>query len=433
MMTAKVFLEAQLTQALAAHGAPQRYLVALSGGVDSTVLLHALVGILPIGASIIALHGNHQISSESTNWVKHCEIQCKRLGVDFVCADLVLATHGNLEAAAREARYEFFTSTMRSGDLLLLGHHAQDQVETALLRLFQGRGLISMRQQGALGPGQFLRPLLNLSRADLVAYAQACNLTWIEDPSNGDIAFARNFLRHQVVPMLQKRWPSMTQALLRVTAQTNAQQALLQHLIEEFTDEVPLSKLPQDSASQLLWLRTYLSLRGHFEMSDRALSEWLRQAQSAQRSELALGDAGQLRSWRGNLYYSKRTQVEAFAGALLALGESVSGDFGYLELVQCRSDEACAFSYSGPVEIVSRRGLDSVTLNRSFGSVALKTLFQQGNIPPWRRDEYPLIMRKGELLAVPGIASRSQVVDASVDAHSGVWCRGILRNYSRNY
>jgi len=108
-MTVSVVLEAELAQVLAAQPVPQRYLVALSGGVDSTALLHALVGILPAGASVIALHGNHQISSESASWAKHCKAQCKSLGVEFVCADLVLAKQGNLEAAAREARYEFFT------------------------------------------------------------------------------------------------------------------------------------------------------------------------------------------------------------------------------------------------------------------------------------------------------------------------------------
>ena len=428
-MTASVALEAELAQVLAAQPVPQRYLVALSGGIDSTALLHALVGILPTGASVIALHGNHQISSESASWAKHCKAQCKSLGVEFVCADLVLAKQGNLEASAREARYEFFTLNIRAGDLLLLGHHAQDQVETAFLRLFQGRGLISMRQQGALGRGQFLRPLLNLSRTDLVAYAQANNLTWIEDPSNGDIGFDRNFLRHQVVPMLQKRWPGMTQALLRVTAQSNAQQSLLQHLVEEFTDEVPLSKLPDDLSSQQLWLRTYLAVRGHFELSDRALSEWLRQAQSAEQSELALDESGLLRSWRGGLYYTKRHQAVAFASSTLVLGESVSGGFGRLELVPCDSNAGDAFAYCGPVEIVCRGGLgDNVSLSQSFGSASLKTLFQQGNIPPWRRDDYPLIMRNGELLAVPGIASRVQAEEVSGDAHSRVWCRGILHN-----
>ena len=427
-MTANVFLEAQLVDALAAQPIPQRYLVALSGGVDSTVLLHALVAILPSSALIIALHGNHQISTESSNWVKHCEIQCARLGVDFVCADLVLAVRGNLEGASREARYEFFANNMRAGDLLLLGQHADDQLETAFLRLFQGRGLISMRHQGDLGLGQFLRPLLNLSRSDLVAYAQASNLTWIEDPSNGDIRFDRNFLRHQIVPMLQKRWPGITQALLRVTGQTSAQQALLRHLIKDLADEVPFNKLPDDTASQLLWLRTYLSVRGHFAVSDRALSEWLRQAQSAEQSELKLDESGFLRSWRGGLYYSKRTQVLAFDGALLALGESVSGCFGCLELVQCNSDEEDAFIYSGPVEIVCRGELNDVSLSRSFGSASLKTLFQQGNIPPWRRDEYPLIMCKDELVAVPGIASRLKIADTQLDGHPRVWCRGILRS-----
>ena len=426
-MTLSVVLEVELGRALAALPTPQRYLVALSGGVDSTALLHGLVGILPAGASIIALHGNHQISSESASWAKHCQVQCKSLGIELVCADLVLAKQGNLEAAARKARYEFFSHNMRAGDLLLLGHHAQDQVETAFLRLFQGRGLISMRQQGTLGKGQFLRPLLNLSRADLVAYARANNLTWIEDPSNGDVGYDRNFLRHQVVPMLQKRWPGMTQALLRVTAQSNAQQSLLQHLLEEFTDEVPLSKLPDDLNDQQLWLRTYLALRGHFELSDRALSEWLRQAQSAEQSELALDESGLLRSWRGALYYLKQHQTVAFAGATLALGESVSGGFGRLELVPCDSGAGDAFAYCGPVDIVCRGGLnDKVALNQSFGSASLKTLFQQGNIPPWRRDDYPLILRNGELIAVPGIASRAHAEEGSGDAQSRVWCRGIL-------
>ena len=193
------------------------------------------------------------------------------------------------------------------------------------------------------------------------------------------------------------------------------------------------AKLPDDLSSQQLWLRTYLAVRGHFELSDRALSEWLRQAQSAEQSELALDESGLLRSWRGGLYYSKQRQVDAFGGAMLALGETVSGGFGCLELVPCDSDAGDAFAYSGPVEIVYRGGLDdNVSLSRSFGSASLKTLFQQGNIPPWRRDNYPLIMRNGELLAVPGIASRAQAADVSVDAHSRVWCRGILHNSSIN-
>ncbi len=431
-MTSAAELEAQLAEVVLTQPAPRRYLVALSGGVDSTVLLHALVRILPVTATVVALHGNHQISSESSSWAAHCERQCKSLGVAFVCADLVLARQGNLEAAARDARYEFFAKFMRAGDLLLLGHHAQDQVETLFLRMFQGRGAISMRLQGALGPGQFLRPLLNLSRTDLVTYAEDINAAWIEDPANGDTRFDRNFLRHEVIPLLQQRWPRVAQALLRVISSTRAQDALLRHLISSFPDQVPLEELPADAASQLLWLRTYLSLRGHHELSDRALSEWLRQAQSAEQSMFELGDAGLLRSWRDRLYYAKQGQVKAFDAAFLALGETVTGGFGCLELVLCDASEVDAFVYNGPVEIVCRDQVKSASLTRSFGSVSLKVLFQQGDIPPWRRAQYPLIMQAGELLAVPGIASRKKSEGALPPAHSVVWCRGILHNSLHN-
>jgi len=424
--------ETQLAQVVLAQPAPKRYLVALSGGVDSIALLHGLVRILPAQANVVALHGNHQISRESSTWAAHCAAQCQSLAVDFVCEELVLAPQGNLEAAAREARYAFFARHMQARDLLLLGHHAQDQLETLFLRLFQGRGLISMRQQGALGEGQFLRPLLNCSRSELVAYAQSIDASWIEDPSNADIRFDRNFLRHQIIPkfipMLQKRWPGVTQAILRVAANAQAQNTLLQNLIEPFADEVPLNQLPSDRASRLLWLRTYLALRGHHEISDRGLSEWLRQAECAEQSELVLGEVNFLRSWRGSLYYVKRQQQTAFSGTLLALGERVSGGFGSLELAPCDSALSDAFVYSGPVEIVCRNNLENLSLSRSFGSASLKMLFQQGNIPPWCREEYPLIMQSGELLAVPGIASRDKGQDTSAHAHSSVWCRGILRN-----
>ena len=427
-MTATAEFEVQLAGVVYAQPVPKRYLVALSGGVDSTVLLHALMRILPAGATVVALHGNHQISSDSSSWAAHCETQCKNLGIEFVCVDLVLATHGNLEAAARDARYAFFANYMDEGDLLLLGHHAQDQVETLFLRMFQGRGVISMRQQGVLGPGQFLRPLLNLSRADLVTYAEAIKATWIEDPSNDDTRFDRNFLRHEVIPLLQKRWPRMVQALLRVISSTRAQDALLRHLLTSFPDQVPTDVLPADPASKLLWLRTYLSLRGHYELSDRALFEWLRQVQNAEQATFELGDAGLLRSWRGSLYYSKQRQLKAFDAVVLALGESVLGGFGCLELAQCNATEPDAFVYTGPVEVVCRDQIENVSLNRSFGSASLKALFQQGNIPPWRRAEYPLITQAGELLAIPGIASQAKPEAALAPAHSSVWCRGILRN-----
>ena len=418
-------LEARLAQVLFARAAPKRYLVALSGGVDSTVLLHALVRIVPPDTKVIALHGNHRLQNESATWLQHCAAMCANLGVEFVSAELTVATAGNLEAAARKARYEFFANYIQAGDLLLLGHHAQDQVETVLLRIFQGRGLISMRQSGVLGAGEFMRPLLKLSRAELVDYAQGVEASWVEDPSNGDLRFDRNFLRGQVVPLLQKRWPSMTQALLRLTNTSNAQNLLLEHLLRRAADKVALDTLPEDDNVKLLWLRNYVSVRGHYDVTDRSLSEWVRQAYSSGHSELVLGGHSMLRSWRRTLYYGKQEQPGPITGSL-AIGESLSTGSGELQLLECDAQAADGFIYEGPVEVVSRCKFEGISLSRSFGSASLKTLFQQSNIPPWSRDHYPLIMRDGELLAIPGIASRKK----TKSTHSSVWCRGVLTENS---
>ncbi|MCZ6855575.1 MAG: tRNA lysidine(34) synthetase TilS, partial [Gammaproteobacteria bacterium] len=189
-----------------------RLLVGYSGGLDSTVLLHAVRSAWP-EAELVALHVNHGLQPQSLDWEDHCVGVCQRLNVELITVQLSLEVEGNLEAAARTARYQFFSDQLNSNDILLLAHHRFDQAETILLRLVQGRGLIGMPEERSLGRGVVLRPFLDTPRGELEAYAQHHTLSWTEDPSNRDIGFDRNYLRQRVLPELRARWPTVDVSL----------------------------------------------------------------------------------------------------------------------------------------------------------------------------------------------------------------------------
>lgn len=187
--------------------------VAFSGGLDSTVLLHGLLQLNSLRSprSIVAVHVNHQLSPHAADWEKHCWQLCADWGVSLKVESVTVAEVGRgLEDAAREARYRVFADCLSDGGTLLTGHHADDQMETLLLRLLRGsgpRGLAAMAQSRALGGGCLRRPLLSVRRSELEEYARQHQLSWIEDESNLELRFDRNYLRHQVLPALQKRWP----------------------------------------------------------------------------------------------------------------------------------------------------------------------------------------------------------------------------------
>ncbi len=148
-----------------AHGHQGRVFVALSGGADSTALLHSTRALLHGGDELYALHADHQLHAKSGQWRSHCQALCRSLGVPLIAECLSIVAKGNLEAAARQARYEFFARHLGPNDILMLAHHRQDQLESVLLRLFQGRGVMPMRGHGALGSGHFVRPFINIENS----------------------------------------------------------------------------------------------------------------------------------------------------------------------------------------------------------------------------------------------------------------------------
>jgi tRNA(Ile)-lysidine synthase len=201
-------------------GAQPRVAVAFSGGLDSTVLAHALVTSRRHFASLRLLHVDHGLQLASAGWAKHCARQARRWRVSLVAlrASIEKKKGESPEAAARAARYSLFDHALDAGEVLVTAQHQDDQAETLLLQLFRGAGVAGLAAMPPIAPfarGRIARPLLGQSRASLERYANYHRLEWIEDPSNRETRFARNFLRHDVLPVLRKRWPTIDGTLAR--------------------------------------------------------------------------------------------------------------------------------------------------------------------------------------------------------------------------
>ena len=235
-----------------------RVLVALSGGVDSTLLLSLVVE--AIGSErVLALHCNHNIHPQSGQWQLACEAYCEKLGVEIRTRSLILEPKGEgLEAGARRARYLFFADICRVGDLLLTAHHRDDQAETLMLRLMRGaglRGLCGMPRRRPLGKAVLLRPLLDFSRSSILELARERSLCWIEDPSNQGLEQDRNFLRNEIMPGLSLRWPEASALLARAADNLGHAMALQVEYIDRLFVELDWrSEVIGASFSQSAWI-----------------------------------------------------------------------------------------------------------------------------------------------------------------------------------
>jgi tRNA(Ile)-lysidine synthase len=209
--------------------------IAFSGGLDSTVLLHLLASLsntqtLP---PLSAIHVHHGLQAAADAWPEHCRRVCEALGVPLQVVEVQVRPGASLERAAREARYGAFAAALQDNEVLLTAQHRDDQAETLLFRLLRGagvRGLSAMPRQRPLGQGCLLRPLLDVSRAELEAYGKQQGLSWIEDPSNNDHRYSRNYLRQRVFPVLTEHWPQAASSLARGAAHLTEAQGLLDDL-----------------------------------------------------------------------------------------------------------------------------------------------------------------------------------------------------------
>lgn len=185
--------------------------VGLSGGLDSSVLLHSLASISEFKVKLQAIHINHGFSPNADLWQEHCKNFCAKLNVQLFCKNIEIKTKANLEEAARDARYAIFNNIINNAECIALGHHQHDLVETLLFNLFRGTGidgLASIPKRRKCGLGEIVRPFLNLTRDVLHNYAKLNNLDWIEDESNINLDFSRNYIRHSILPIITAKWPN---------------------------------------------------------------------------------------------------------------------------------------------------------------------------------------------------------------------------------
>lgn len=395
-----------------------RVWVAYSGGLDSTVLLHAAVDMLG-AAKVGALHLNHRLQVESDEWQKGCQQECESLGVDFRSEILDVSNKGNgIEQAARQLRYQFFRKNLVHGDVLLLGHHADDQAETLLYRLFRGsgvRGLAAIPQERTEGLGLLVRPLLSRTKEELIQLATESNINWIEDPSNMEIGYDRNYIRQNLLPIILDRWPKANLTLARAALNLRSASNLLDEYAvlllescnwrtESYGSSFDISayQLLSASAQALLLERALaqLDLNG-FDSSYRIKVVAAIEAAEDANPLLQAGES-EMRRYAGRLYLmSKIADLTTEDNRLQWNGKESIVIGGCCELMPIEH-------YSGGVLSLSFRsgGERCKPLGRDK-SQSLKKLMQEYGLVPWLRDRTPLIWRNDELIAVAGIFSCS--------------------------
>lgn len=417
----KPTLTAKLLQTLAPWRNAPAWHIAFSGGLDSTVLLHLLADLaknqsLP---PLQAIHVHHGLQAAADAWPAHCQAVCDAAGVSLRVMYVCVQPGASLERAARDARYQAFAEAIGPGEPLLTGQHRDDQAETLLFRLLRGagvRGLAAMPAQRPLGEGHLVRPLLDVSRAELEVYARAQQLSWIEDPSNSDPRFSRNYLRHQLFPLLTARWPQAVNTLARTAGHLAEAQGLLDELAQL---DVQAAQLP----SAFPWLALpSLALAPLRDLSDarqrNALRYWLapltplpdsehwvgwntlRDAKADAQPVWRLAD-GQLHRCNDRIWWVPAVWSE-FSDTPL----SWSRPQNPLQLPGNGQLYFSGHAPEGPLSIGYRQGGEVMEVP-GRGRRELKRLLNESAVPGFIRGRLPLLYQGSRLLAVANLARAS--------------------------
>jgi tRNA(Ile)-lysidine synthase len=391
--------------------------IAFSGGLDSTVLLHLLADLAKTESlpPLSAVHIHHGLQAAADAWPQHCQSVCDALGVPLLIERVKVQPGASLERAARDARYAVFGSLTQANDLLLTGQHRDDQAETLLFRLMRGagvRGLAGIPAQRPVGQGMLIRPLLDVSRSELEAYAQAHQLRWIEDPSNQDRQFSRNYLRHQVMPLLTERWPQAQTSMARSATHLREAQGLLDELAQ-------IDLTTAATAHDFEWLGLpSLELAPLAALSAarqrNVISHWLEPLTRLPDTDHWSGwtdlcEAGHDASpvWRladGELHRSVGC-VWWLSGDWLrspVIGCEWQSPASALRLADNGRVMFSGQTPSGPLRIAYRQGGEVMHLG-DRGHRDLKRLLNERAVPGFVRGRLPLLFRDDELLAVANL------------------------------
>lgn len=348
--------------------------VALSGGVDSVVLLH----VLSRQCRVRAIHVHHGLSPNADAWARYCRQLCGRWKIPLTIRRVRVQKLGKgLEAAAREARYAILRKI--PGKVLATAHHLDDQAETVLMNLLRGagtRGASGMAPESRFHGKTLLRPLLNVSRKSIIDYARAHQLEWIEDESNADESLTRNFIRRRVGPLLEARFPRWKESLARAA----------RHFSRRDADAAGL-------------LRTFLREKGLKSPSESKLVEMLKQLTAGGARTLVEHDGVRLRAYRGRVLMD--SPAENFAPLQWRGERKLELPGGELRFRRVRGKGIDL--KKGALVVRARSGGERLQPDPRRPRRTLKNLFQEAGVPPWERERLPLVFCGEALAWVPGL------------------------------
>ncbi len=393
-----------------------RFCVALSGGLDSTVLLHATSAVAAQDRiPLRAVHVDHGLQAESAGWAAACRAACGVLGIsmDVLSLGLVPPKGESLEAAARESRYAALSRHLAPGEWLLTAHHQDDQLETVLIQLLRGAGvagLAAMPSRARLGAGWHVRPLLDVEREELAAYARDQGLAWHQDPMNNALRFDRGWLRSRVLPAIRYRWPAAAATVTRSALHLAEAARLLAELaVADAAAAVDEGRLSLEELGRLSRDRQVNLLRWWLRQAGLRAPPAARLGAAMPEFFAARGDAapclrwgeGEIRRYRGRLYALPRLPDPPAVGAAdVSGGLDLGTGLGRFELV-AGQDGGIAASLAATAAIRFRRGGESLRPHPGRPRKRLKDLCQESGVVPWMRDRLPLVY-VGERLAAVG-------------------------------
>ena len=404
--------------------------VAYSGGLDSSVLLHALTELRNRGhlqQPIRALHVNHGLNPGAESWQLFCEQTCQRLAIEIQCLQVEVAENSgrSLEELARDARYQALREQLRSGDCLLMGHHQDDEMENLLLRLTRGSGpggLAGIPRKRLLGEAMLLRPLLDYQRESLLRYAEQHGLEWIEDDSNTDTDFDRNFWRHDILPTIERRFPgfrdSWSKSMNLCGEADQLQQELAAgDLVTLATDDPgvlniePLLGFSEPRQRNVLryWMQNLGFQPPGWQFMQRLTNEVLVSAKPGACLECQAGSVqrfgNQLVLLRAGSLFSRSTQEWTWrpeSEHTLNLDDNGKLDASFSIIAEPgRNQYRLKVEFKELVVRYRQEGECGRLAGRR--SRPLKKIIQDSTLPPWLRSRQPLIFCKGELVCIPGI------------------------------
>lgn len=371
--------------------------IALSGGIDSVVLLHFLNSHYP--GNIRAVHINHNLSKHSKDWSLFCKELCHKQDIEFKSIDINIKTSSNVEENARKKRYNSLKSELSKNEVLCTAHHQEDQSETFLLQLFRGSGvagLASMPKMKSFADTFLYRPFLNISKQLIVDYATKYNLNWVEDDSNINLNFKRNLLRLEFIPKLESGFEGVIKNISRSAYHQSEALKLINDLakidIEKFNlvinhkiQVLSLIQLPERRVANVL--RYYIAQRGFLMPSNKVLTELI----SVLRAK---DDAKVILKW--HLYEVRRYDNELY----------------FFDGEPDRSNEDCPLfnklKDQTNFTIRFRQDGQRVRLKGKKHSSSLKKILQSANIPPWERDKLRMYYINDTLVGMESIGEMSE-------------------------